>query len=208
MIFPGVMVVDMARAYHRHPDATRTTEDAHNMARPTKLLQPHPEPPEPGQTYGDVVITALKAGAFFDDACAFAGVAKSAAYKWLSRGRDAIAVAQEHDDDADHTHKEIADTERPYAEFADAVEAARGVAVVGAMGVIRNAMRGSKDRPADWKAAAWFLERTRPHQYGRRFVHVDAENPDRTMPLPDEQVIAALAGLDDGSSHAADIAGL
>lgn len=174
------------------------------VGRPRKISQTFPGSE---RTYGDEIVAALQSGAFFDDACAYAGVAKAAAYKWLSRGRDAIAVAQEHDDDADHTHPKIPDDERVFAEFADAVEKARGTAVVGAIGVIRSAMRGTKDRPAQWQAAAWFLERTRPQQYGRRIVRVENDGPD-AMPLPDEQVIAALAGLDDGSARALDIAQL
>ena len=47
--------------------------------------------------------------------------------------------------------------------FSDAVKEAEGYAVVGAMSVIRKSAESG-----NWQAAAWFLERRYPQQFGRR----------------------------------------
>lgn len=87
------------------------------------------------------IVKVLRGGAYVEDACAFVGLSKSSFYDWMQRG---------------------AAGEEPFSEFSDAVEKARADAVVRNIALVQNAANSS------WQAAAWWLERTRPDQYGRR----------------------------------------
>ena len=128
------------------------------MARPTKLTQSITAiDPETGQeveiTVGEAIVQALKMGAYVEDAAEAAGVADSTVFSWIARG-------QEHDG-----AEKIPERERPYVEFSVAVERARAGSVVFNLSLIRRAaLEGT------WTAAAWWLERTRPEQFGRRIV--------------------------------------
>jgi hypothetical protein len=87
------------------------------------------------------LLKALKGGAYVEDACGYVGIHKDTFYEWMRRGADG--------DDL-------------YSEFSDAVEKARASAVVRNIALLQKAAEDS------WQAAAWWLERTRPNQYGRR----------------------------------------
>ena len=151
--------------------------------RPPKIAQ-RTDPSNPASpTYGDRVVQALDAGAFFDDACAFAGVSKSAGYEWLARGRAARALQESKGE-----RFELPGDERLFLEFADAVEKARAGSVVTNLAIIRTAAQ-----KGNWQAAAWWLERTMPDKYGRhQRPPADAEE------ISTEQAREQLAGLDFG----------
>ena len=87
------------------------------------------------------LLKALRGGAYVEDACGYVGIHKDTFYEWMRRGADG--------DDL-------------YSEFSDAVEKARASAVVRNIALLQKAAEDS------WQAAAWWLERTRPNQYGRR----------------------------------------
>jgi hypothetical protein len=87
------------------------------------------------------LLKALRGGAYVEDACGYVGIHKDTFYEWMRRGADG--------DDL-------------YSEFSDAVEKARATAVVRNIALLQKAAEDS------WQAAAWWLERTRPNQYGRR----------------------------------------
>jgi hypothetical protein len=93
------------------------------------------------------IVAALKAGAYFDDAIAYAGVGKSTAYHWLKRGEPGTTVRGD----------------ARYRAFREAVEQARASARVEAVLVIKQAARAGQ-----WQASAWFLERTEPGKWGRK----------------------------------------
>jgi hypothetical protein len=134
-------------------------------------------------TFGDRIVQALDAGAFFDDACSFAGVSRSAAYEWLARGK----AAREEQDDKGEGY-ELTANDRAYLDFADAVEKTRATVVVRNLAIIRNAAQDGT-----WQAAAWYLERTMPQKYGRH------QRPDDTEPeLSTDAARAKLLGLDLG----------
>jgi hypothetical protein len=156
-----------------------------NTGRPPKISQ-RPDPGNP-QTYGDRVIEALNAGAFLDDACAYAGISRTAAYESLSKGKDARAIVEEHGKAPDT----LTDNQRAYLDFANAVEKARATVAVQSLAVIRQAAA-----KGTWQAAAWYLERTMPHKFGR-FQRPDDEVQEVTLTA--ESAKAALLGLDDGS---------
>lgn len=77
-----------------------------------------------------------------ESACAYVGIGKRTFYDWMARGRDG---------------------EEPFAQFSHAIEKARASAVQGYLDVIHNAAQNGT-----WQAAAWWLERVLPEQYGRK----------------------------------------
>ena len=133
---------------------------------------------------------ALNAGAFFDDACSYANVSRSAAYEWLAKGKDARAIMEEHEPAegiAGDTLK-LTKNEQIYMDFADAVERARAGVTVRSLVLIRQAMEGGS-----WQAAAWYLERTMPQKYGRFQRPAQAE-----ATMSTDAARAKLLGLDLG----------
>ena len=102
--------------------------------RPTKLT------PE----VQDRIIEALRAGNYQDTAAAYAGVSRTAFYRWMEQGAqdDAPAI---------------------YRDFRDAVEKARSEAEVRNVALIQRAAQ-----EGTWQAAAWFLERSFQQRWGRK----------------------------------------
>jgi hypothetical protein len=141
------------------------------------------------------LLSALAAGNTVEVAASHAGVSATTFYKWQARGRlelDRIRARVE-DGDAD---AEPVEEERPFAEFVERIDAARNRAEMRAVTLIRRWAEGFTvtetvtetradgsvvtrvtERPMQsWQAAAWWLERTRPRQYGRAY-RVDAPIP-------------------------------
>jgi hypothetical protein len=90
------------------------------------------------------IVEGLERGLHQESACARAGISKQTFYVWLKRG--------ESGDEKDAI----------YADFRDAVEKARAKPEAEALQAINVAWRDGT-----WQAAAWFLERSHPHKYGR-----------------------------------------
>lgn len=114
------------------------------MARRSKLT------PETQQA----IVNALNSGNWLETAASYAGIAPATLYNWLERGRnerERIDAGADYDDD-----------EIVYVEFLEAVEKARSQAQVRAVGLIQKAAIDGT-----WQAAAWFLERSNPQQWGR-----------------------------------------
>lgn len=89
------------------------------------------------------ITSALALGVYRKDAAAFAGISDATFRRWMKRGmKEATGI---------------------YAEFRTAVLDAESRAKVLAMGCVTKAIR-----EGDWKAAAWFLERKWPQEYGDR----------------------------------------
>ena len=101
------------------------------------------------------LLSALQAGNFVEDACDFAGIGKSTVYKWLDRGLQETENIEAGAKPNKH--------ERVYVELWDAIKSARAEAKVRNVAIIQNAAKNGT-----WQAAAWWLERTAPQQYGRR----------------------------------------
>lgn len=153
------------------------------MARPSLLT------PETQQR----IVTAVTAGSTLKDAAHHAGIAESTLLSWNERGRK----ARDRDD-------EPPDTETRYVAFLEAVEKARADAAVGAVATIRRAITGwdettneskqvlNRDgevvtltstrtvRKFSWSAAAWFLERSRPAEWGR-WLRANDEEADQDV---------------------------
>lgn len=104
-------------------------------------------------TIFDAIVLALQCGSYIQDAAEAAGVSESGVHKWIARG-------QEHRPTDDSS---VPPEHKLYVDFVEAVEKARAGAVLMNLDMVRvAAQQGS------WQAAAWWLERTRPKQFGRR----------------------------------------
>ena len=127
------------------------------MARPTKL----------DQDLQARLCQRLRARAFAEQAARSVGIAPSTYHAWLARGRKVIAAAG---DDV----TEIPDEDAPFVAFVEAVDAALAEAEIHATTIVRAAM------PADWRAAAWYLERRHPDRWRRRAAgELDANTEDQ-----------------------------
>jgi transposase len=102
-----------------------------------------------------LLIQALLGGNYVEVACQYAGLAPSTVYRWVERGRN--------EKDRLEAGQPPTPSETPYIELCEAVEKARAQAIVANVTVIQQAAR-----QGTWQAAAWWLERTMPNQYGRK----------------------------------------
>jgi hypothetical protein len=123
----------------------------------------------------------IEAGLTYEDAAELNGITRKTLSEWVAKGRAG----------AD-----------PYRAFGDAVIAARAKAKADAIKAVRAGVM--MNQAPDWKAEAWFLERTFPDQYGpQTAVHVKVEKElDRLLDTlkaklaPDvyDMVLSAIAG--------------
>jgi transposase-like protein len=102
-----------------------------------------------------LLIQALQGGNYVDVACQYAGLAPSTVYRWVERGRN--------ERDRLEAGQPPTPSETPYVELCESVGRARAQAVVANVTVIQQAARAGT-----WQAAAWWLERSMPNQYGRK----------------------------------------
>jgi len=89
----------------------------------------------------EAVLKALRAGNSRRDSALYAGISETTFYSWMARGREGEAL---------------------YSEFLEAVEKAEAQSVVRNVAIIQRAAEET------WQAAAWWLERKRPDDWGRR----------------------------------------
>jgi transposase len=75
-------------------------------------------------------------------ACDWVGIGEATYHQWMAKGRDG---------------------REPYTEFVERMDKARARAVLDNLAIIRTAAQNGQ-----WQAAAWFLERAYPQQWGRR----------------------------------------
>lgn len=102
-----------------------------------------------------LLLQALTAGNYVEVSCAYAGLSVATVYQWLDKGRK---------EKERRANGEKADPSKTtYIELLEAIESARAKAVVANVAVIQQAARSGT-----WQAAAWWLERTSPQQFGRK----------------------------------------
>jgi len=102
-----------------------------------------------------LLLQALSAGNYVEVSCAYAGLSVGAVYQWLDKGgKEKVRISNGGEPDPDKA---------TYVELLEAIESARAKAVVANVAVIQQAARNGT-----WQAAAWWLERTNPQQFGRK----------------------------------------
>lgn len=147
--------------------------------------RPAPQPDDPKV---QLLLSALRAGNYFEHSCAYAGLAPSTVYRWLERGKIEAANQEQ--------GKEPDPLEQPYLELCDTIEKARADAVVANVAIIQNAARNGT-----WQAAAWWLERTMPAQFGRQIkAEVTTHEQSSDVDADIERIIAFLDEVDSGSA--------
>ena len=87
------------------------------------------------------IVKCLKDGNTRNDSALYAGISHTTFYNWLERGRQG---------------------EEPFLAFLEAVEKAEAEAMIANVAIIQRAANDT------WQAAAWWLERKRPDDWGRR----------------------------------------
>ncbi len=100
------------------------------------------------------IIQAKRVGACNADACTFAGVPQSTFYQWVKIGKKA--------------------KQGKHFDFVQRLQAAEASAVVASLVTIQQVSKSGT-----WQAAAWFLERTRPYQYGMHAARFAREERER-----------------------------
>lgn len=120
------------------------------------------------------ILKALRGAAALDTAAAYAGVHRDTLHEWLRLG-DAEELGQHRD-------------------FSDAVHEALAYAEVNASASVAKAMQ------KQWQAAAWYLERRNPREWGPRIKvtleqELDAAIERLEAVLPPEQFEAAVRAL-------------
>lgn len=91
----------------------------------------------------DRIVQAVSAGNYQDVAARYAGIDPATFYRWMAAGAEP-------------------DAPDALREFREAVESARAQSEVRAIALIQKAASDGT-----WQAAAWFLERSHPHRWGR-----------------------------------------
>lgn len=121
------------------------------------------------------ICEALKAGNTRKASAEYAGISEVTFYEWIK----------------DPERLSFTSTEEMSLSFLSAIKKAESDAEVYACAVIKKAM------PDNWTAAAWWLERRKPHDYGRNLtIRADREA---------ESLISSLLGEDaDGDTAEAE----
>ena len=190
------------------------------MARASIITAPITTP-DGDKPLGDALLDVLASGSLVVDACAACGISDRTFYGWIEKGNELIDEPPTGDDGEP---RELTGDERAYVHFAQAATRARAQAKVlhvenlrrGAVGQdaeyvtttdgkIVHDRRGRPivKRPGtapDWRASAFYLERTDPANWGRR-VAIDVDPDDRTP----EPLYAATAHEAEAAFRAAHV---
>jgi transposase len=89
------------------------------------------------------IVDLVRSGVFIETACAAVGIGTTTYYRWIQKADDPNAPEK-------------------YREFRDAITRARATAEARNVAIVQRAAN------ADWRASAWFLERSFPSRYGKR----------------------------------------
>lgn len=131
------------------------------MARPTKLT------PETIKA----VVVPIRAGNYLETAAAFAGVSKRTLHGWMKDARTIYAELEK----GTKKLSKLSAKDKLLVEFLHAVEVALAESEVRDLSTIGNAATGAQtiedgkvvsQKPGDWRAAAWRLERKFPKKFG------------------------------------------
>jgi hypothetical protein len=135
------------------------------------------------------IVTALRAGNYFDESVRAAGVHPSTAYRWLEIAERTPALDCEEFAELPMEQQIIATANQPYRAFREAVLDAVAEAEVRDIQLIDRAAE------TDWRASAWKRERLAPARWGNvKKLQLDKEAIDelaKTMIKVVEEALAA-----------------
>lgn len=125
----------------------------------------------------NAIIENLRLGNYTEHAATAAGLAKSTLYSWLERGRK-----EQESIEAGFEPKRV---ENEFLEFSNAVEKAKAEAVSRNVAIIQKSAHSGT-----WQAAAWWLERTQQHLFGRkhRLEHAGYESPQIKIEVSTQEI--------------------
>lgn len=121
-----------------------------------KQLAPGRPSPIMDETTESALLDYIRIGTPIRKAVAAVGIAEKTFYNWMTRGlneRERLATVPNAKSNL---------TEGVYLQFLQNVERARGEAVTKKVAVIAKA-----GNEGDWRAAAWWLERQSPEEFGK-----------------------------------------
>ena len=105
-----------------------------------------------------IIINALRRGAYLNTAAQRAGITAKTIEQWRKRGAEDLA--------SNNRRRQTS----PYAMFESDVQSAQAEIEVAC---VQHILRIGQNQN-QWKAIAWYLERTRPHKYGRASLEMAA----------------------------------
>jgi hypothetical protein len=128
------------------------------VVKKTAKKQVAPGRPSPilDETTEKQLLEYIKFGTPINRAVAAVGIAERTFYHWMTRGlneRERLATV---------SNAKPNSTEGVYLQFLQSVERARGEAITKKIAVIAKA-----GNEGDWRAAAWWLERQSPEEFGK-----------------------------------------
>ncbi|RJF74936.1 hypothetical protein D3875_02775 [Deinococcus cavernae] len=109
----------------------------------------------------DKYIRALRAGNFVETCCDYTGINPDTYYEWMKRGEQG------------------GEKNAIYRDFRRAVLEARASAEIESVARIR-----VSGQQGNWKADAWYLERSHPGRWGRTRVEVTGKDGEPLHPTP------------------------
>lgn len=110
----------------------------------------------------DPLITRIRNGSPIKEACASVGIQRDTYYKWMQRGEAA--------------------TSGEYRDFYNDVEKAKADSIMESIIVVRKAAK------ENWQAAAWWLERRLPQEFGRDRQNVNVAIQNNTQVVVSENI--------------------
>lgn len=115
-----------------------------------------------------LLLEGVRLGGLMPDVANHAGVSERTLYRWLERGKRYR--------DADEVNADPSSQDLPYYEFSQKFSDAISSVRLRMSGKILVAADGDESigKDPDWKAAAWYLERSAPALWGRRTVPEEA----------------------------------
>jgi hypothetical protein len=135
----------------------------------TAKIKPNGRPSKLTPETHKIIVEAVRAGLYYEDAANVAGICYDTLNNWRLRGE---AEAERRQGRVKEGTRQW-EKEEPYFQFFEALKRAEGSAIMGWMQKIETAANEGA-----WQAAAWKAERRYPERYGRHRVEHTGKDGD------------------------------